>query len=169
MWQFSVDVHTALSKEQNEHFSNPNDNITRRWYRANPRAKTKKYLSLWYVRTTRKFVYDVAISIIINVGKNISDFRQYSEETPHWLKLISSLFSIARGILTDWWVTPCCIFSVAGKIPTDWPGWVYYQHNTFTKRRSVNFKLYLDGIHTGHLLSKVWLKKITQAIKDCYQ
>lgn len=43
-------------------------------------------------------------------------------------------------------------------------------HNKFTKRRSVNFKLYLDGIHPGHLLSKVWLKKITQqAIRDCYQ
>jgi hypothetical protein len=44
------------------------------------------------------------------------------------------------------------------------------QHNKFTKRRSVNFKLYLDGIHTGHPLSKVWLKKIVQqANKDCYQ
>ena len=38
-------------------------------------------------------------------------------------------------------------------------------HNKFTKRRSVNFNLYLDGIHPGHLLSKVWLEKITQATK----
>ena len=30
-----------------------------------------------------KFVFDVAIRIIINVGKNISDFIQYSEGYPH--------------------------------------------------------------------------------------
>jgi hypothetical protein len=43
-------------------------------------------------------------------------------------------------------------------------------HNKFIKRRSVNFNLYIDGILPGHLILKVWLKKITQqAIKDCYQ
>lgn len=38
------------------------------------------------------------------------------------------------------------------------------------KTKICQLKLYLDGIHPGHLLSKVWLKKIRhQAIKDCYQ
>lgn len=41
---------------------------------------------------------------------------------------------------------------------------------TSTTRKTFSFWLYIDGIHPGSLLAKVWLRKITQhAVNNCWE
>jgi len=53
---------------------------------------------------------------------------------------------------------------------------IYHPNNTSKKEKNrtvldqYNFKLYQDGIHSGTLLSKVWLRKIANKVKaDCWE
>lgn len=89
--------------------------------------------------------------------KSPSDFKEQDEQLHRSIQLVNE--EIRKINLDKGKVSPLFNLDLRRK----------RKSSSVSSRRYYNFAQYVDGIHPNHLLSKYWLRKISEVVRvDCY-